>query len=193
MGLNKGTQVTLAGMDIGYVNEVSLDKAGHITIKFKIKDRYRSIIHKDSQALVKQKNFVVGDWEIELTRGSPSSPQIADGDTMSWDMPFRIDKTIEQITAMVGTVGQLLDQVRSGKGSVGKILMEDSLALLLENIGDNSPATRQAQGTIDKADQLLSMSQRCQRRRPPSYRFGDERYRIGQIRLSRARRTFSRM
>jgi len=157
MGLNKGSQVTISGMEIGYVYKVDLDREGHITVNFKIRDQYRQLVRKDSQALLKQKNFVVCDWEIELTRGSPSTPAIADGDTMNWNMPLRIDKMIEQVTTMVGAVGQILDQVLAGKGSVGRLLMEDTLVNMLQQIGSNTmQLTHQTSGTINKAGELIT-------------------------------------
>src|SRR5512136_2877878 len=72
-GLAKNGAVTILGMKVGVIKDVSLSPSGRIDVKLKIRRMYMPYIHRDSRARLQQKNIAIGDWEIDLTRGSPGS------------------------------------------------------------------------------------------------------------------------
>ena len=137
-GLTRGNQVVISGMPIGHVNKITLEQEGRIAVLIKIREKYGHLVKKDTRAQLKQKNFVVGDWVLELTGGSAHAAD--DGDTLTGELPVRLDKTIDQITGMVTALEQSIQYVLSGHGTVGRLVTEDSLYRSLLAIGHNTNA-----------------------------------------------------
>lgn len=149
-GLTKGNQVTISGMSIGHVSQITLEREGRVWVHIRISDKYQHIIKKDTKALLKQKNFMVGDWSIELTGGANSQPLVQDGDTLNSELPVQIDKTIGQVTGLISSVDRGVREVLSGKGTIGKLLTEDSLIKLVYQTGNN------VNGLTDQSKRILS-------------------------------------
>jgi len=134
-GLTKGSPVSVSGMPIGYVEKVELIREGVVGIRFKVSRSYQQLVKKDTRARIQQKSPVVGEWIIELTGGSEQTAMVTDNDTLQAILPFRFDKTIQQITAMVETIGNVIDGIAQGKGTAGQLLTGDSIAGMIEGIG----------------------------------------------------------
>ncbi|MBD3345439.1 MAG: MCE family protein, partial [Chitinivibrionales bacterium] len=149
-GLNTSNDITINGIKVGHVKTMTLDDSGYVQVALKIKEKYMPLVKKDSKAKLKQKGFAVGDWEVALTMGSPGASPATAGDTLEAVLPLPLGKTITQITDMVGTIQTILTHVSEGKGSVGRILMEDSLYRQIHGI------TRQVTGIAAGANTTLS-------------------------------------
>ena len=155
-GLTKGSPVTISGMTIGYVQEVVLIREGAVGVRFKIKREYQPLIRKDTRALFQQKNIMVGDWIIALTGGTPDTAVVVENDTLRSIAPIRLDRTITQITSMVTLVETMLTGILEGKGTVGRLLTEDSLVELAYGIGDDvERLLRSAQTSLRGTDTLI--------------------------------------
>ncbi|MBN1576743.1 MAG: MCE family protein [Chitinispirillaceae bacterium] len=155
-GLTKGSPVTVSGMTIGHVQEVVLVREGAVGVRFKIKREYQQLIRKDTRARFQQKNIVVGDWTIELTGGTTGSAVVAENDTLQSVAPIRLDKTINQVTAMVTLLETMLTNVLEGKGTIGRLLTEDTLIDLINVIGRNvDDLVSATQGSLRGVDTLI--------------------------------------
>lgn len=155
-GLTKGSPVTISGMTIGHVQEVRLISEGSVGIRFKIRDSYRPLVHRNTKARFQQKNIVVGDWTIELTGGATSGPVVEEYDTLLSEAPLRLDKTITQVTAMVTSLETMINGVLAGKGTVGQLLTEDTLVALIHRIALNIDGLiAVAKTTLASADTMV--------------------------------------
>jgi phospholipid/cholesterol/gamma-HCH transport system substrate-binding protein len=156
-GVGKGNVVTISGMTIGHVIDVALIREGCVNVVFKINRRYRPLIKKDTRALIKQKNLLVGDWEIQLTGGTQGASAVNENDTLQPEYSRGIDKITEQVTGMMGRVDTIIRKIASGKGAIGKLLGEDSLVTQTQAILRNVNAvTVQSAGMMKQVDTLLS-------------------------------------
>ena len=156
-GLTKGSPVTVSGMTIGHVQDVELIREGVVGVRFKIKRDYQRLIRRDTRARFQQKNIVVGDWTIELTGGTPSASEIVDNDTLQSVAPIRLDRTITQITSMVTLLETMLTGILEGKGTVGRLLTDDSIIELAHGIGsDIERVLAAAQFSLRGADTLIN-------------------------------------
>ena len=126
-GLNSTTPVSVLGNEVGHVHSVNLNDSGYVDVVLRVKDDYKRFIHKDSKATIKQKNFVFGDWEIDLTMGNTSSPPIKDGDTLEVDYPVRLDKLVTQLVEMMAPLEDIFQSIASGEGILKHILGSDTL------------------------------------------------------------------
>lgn len=136
-GLSKGSPVTVSGMTIGYVEKVNLIREGMVGVQFKISRPYQHLVKHDTRARFQQKSPVVGEWILELTGGTDTNAIVADFDTLQAILPFRFDKTIQQVTSMVESFSALVNGIAQGKGTAGQFLVGDSLSGLVQGIGGN--------------------------------------------------------
>lgn len=156
-GLTRGSPVTVSGMTVGHVQKVELVREGVVGVRFKIRKDYQPLIRRNTVARFQQKNIVVGDWTIALTGGTEDEPAVEEGDTLQSEAPIRLDRTISQVTSMVTLVETMLTGVLEGKGAVGKLLTEDSLVQMAQQIGRNvDKLVRATEATLVNADKLIN-------------------------------------
>lgn len=149
-GLAKNGAVTILGMKVGSIDNVSLNPSGHIDVDLKIKRMYMPSIHRDSKARLQQKNVAIGDWEIDITRGSPGSPLVNKGDTLLSEVQAPLAKTLDQVTKTVEVLQKILQDIHEGKGTVGRLIKEDTLLTIAHS------AARNANGLILRAYKTLA-------------------------------------
>jgi phospholipid/cholesterol/gamma-HCH transport system substrate-binding protein len=159
-GLNKGSGVLLSGTIIGYVESVTLNKEGSVDVAFKIKQKFTSLVKEDSRAMLKQKSPIVGDWSIELSIGSKTSPPIKSGTFMPSEVSqMHLDETITQVTHTLTTVNTILHDIESGKGSVGKLIEEDTLLRQIQAlVGSVQKVVVSADKAVTQANQLIAQA-----------------------------------
>jgi phospholipid/cholesterol/gamma-HCH transport system substrate-binding protein len=155
-GILKGSPVTVSGMSIGHVQEVVLIREGAVEVRFKIQEKYRHLIRKNTLARLQQKSMVVGDWIIELTGGTGDAPEVVENDTLRSEPPMRLDNTISQVTSMVSLIENLLVDLSQGKGTIGKLLTDDTLIHLVNGAIRNADGLLLAAGSsLRHVDTLL--------------------------------------
>jgi ABC-type transporter Mla subunit MlaD len=153
-GLTKGTAVTILGMKVGYIKDVTLNDAGFIDVCIKIKQSHLRAVKKDSRASLQQKNVAFGDWEIELTRGGSAAGPVASGDTLEGVVQAPVAKTLESLNLAIATIQKILGNVLEGKGAVGRIMKEDTLITIAQDIG------RRTEQVIGHADEAIRRTAR---------------------------------
>ncbi|MBN2189121.1 MAG: MCE family protein [Chitinispirillaceae bacterium] len=155
-GLARGSQVAISGMSIGHVNRIGLVREGCVDVILKVNRRYRPFIKKDTRALLQQKNLVVGDWEIQLTGGTQGAPEVNDNDTLIAGYSLRADMLMEQVTGMVVQIDSIVRKIASGKGTLGRLLSEDSVisqtSAILQNV---SGITEQSSNVMKQVDSMF--------------------------------------
>jgi ABC-type transporter Mla subunit MlaD len=127
-GMQKGAPVNFMGVEIGAVDEIVLNEDGYVEVYIKIRRRYFPLIEKGCIASLGQKNFVVGDWQINLAKTANADRPLHPGGRVPSQPPIPLDRVVEQLTAMVAVVDTLLMKVRSGDGLLGTLFNKDSLA-----------------------------------------------------------------
>lgn len=157
-GLSKGNPVVVSGMTIGHIQDMTLEKEKKILVHFKIRKRYMTLVKKDTKALLRQKNAFVGDYLIELKGGSDHDSSVNNNDTLGSEMPVGIEKTIDQVMNTVTLVQDILREIIDGKGTVGKLIREDSIARNFSEVEKNfSHLTIETTGAIKRFDSLLAV------------------------------------
>jgi phospholipid/cholesterol/gamma-HCH transport system substrate-binding protein len=156
-GLSINTPVTILGMKVGYVENVSLNPLGYVDVKLKIRRKYMQYIKKDSRARLQQKNIAIGDWEIDITLSNSLAPIVSDGDTLLSEVQSPLAKTLDQVTKTVEVLQNILTDISQGKGTFGRIIKEDTLLNMLYGIGKKANAlVAHTNSTIIKVDSVLN-------------------------------------
>jgi phospholipid/cholesterol/gamma-HCH transport system substrate-binding protein len=135
-GLKVGGQVTLEGVTIGSVKDIRVvpdRKLTPVEVTMRVPAKFAKDIHQDSKAgLVTQ--GVLGDTEIDIDSEAAKGPPIADNaEIQTNESPSLTDVikssqgTIEQLNTILGKLNTVVDQISSGKGSVGKLINDPVL------------------------------------------------------------------
>jgi len=155
-GVARNGAVTILDMNVGRVESVSLNPLGHIDVKLKIKREYLSFIRRDSKARLRQKNVAIGDWEVDISRGSSEALPVANGDTLQSEVQAPLATTLDQVSKTVSTLQKLLQNILDGKGTVGRLMKEDTLVTIAQDVGRNAnKLVRNACGTLAHVDTVL--------------------------------------
>lgn len=99
-GLKQGQPVLLAGMSVGYVDDVQLMEDGYLQTTFRINDKYR--IPASSKATVVAVG-IFGDVAIGLTPDSVGGPAYQPGDTVPTGVPA---PTITQLLTRADSIAE---------------------------------------------------------------------------------------
>jgi phospholipid/cholesterol/gamma-HCH transport system substrate-binding protein len=155
-GLGKNAAVTILGIRVGYVESVVLNNAGYVDVAMKIKKDCMRLVKKDGRARLQQKNVAIGDWEVDLAGGTPASAAAKNGDTLMGEVQAPIAQTLEQVNKTINTFQKILQNILDGKGTVGRIMKEDTLVTIAQQIARNANSlVSHANTTLRKVDTIL--------------------------------------
>ena len=137
-GLKEGAAVTLEGVTIGSVTAVTVtpDPARKLTpvrVVMKIDSKYADGLRKDSKAALTTQG-VLGDTLVDINSQTAVGPPLQNGDELkTLETPSLTDVvkasqgTIEQLNVILAKMNNIVDNLQSGKGSIGKLINDPSL------------------------------------------------------------------
>lgn len=133
-GLKPGSEVRLAGVQVGTVKETLVDLDGRITVTFEINEKYQNQIRADSRASIGYIGLL-GDRSLDLTAGSPGQAAIPPKGEVAAVEPLDITEMLAKATPYVETLQKILmnlasitDQLVDPKGELYRFLGELRIA-----------------------------------------------------------------
>jgi phospholipid/cholesterol/gamma-HCH transport system substrate-binding protein len=161
-GLRKGAEVRLSGKKVGSVKEInflqipsSRDSQTNIEIVMEIDGKLDGSpaverIRTDSMAVLKGAG-VLGDNVIDITPGTSAGKPIQDGDIIPSEAQKSVGDIINAAQTAVGhlnviaaDIREMTGNMKSGRGSIGKFLNDESFYLNLDS------AVRQAESLMQE-------------------------------------------
>ena len=129
-GVSGGSPVQYAGVAIGYVKgvDVYFDKEMNrnmAKLNLWINNEHTKI-EKDSRIIINTLGLL-GEKYIEIFPGTPSSGYIKKDDNIRGSDPILMCDVTEKFNSLADTASTLMDDVKSGKGTVGQLFVNDSL------------------------------------------------------------------
>ena len=137
-GLKEGAAVTLQGVTIGSVKSVSVSpnperKLTPVRVVVKIDNKFGYDLKKDSKAALTTSG-VLGDTLVDINSQTAVGPPLADGDELHTletpsisDVVKASQGTIEQLNVILAKANNIVDNLESGKGSIGKLINDPEL------------------------------------------------------------------
>jgi phospholipid/cholesterol/gamma-HCH transport system substrate-binding protein len=137
-GLKTGAAVNLEGVTIGTVKTVTIDnsperKLTPVKVVMKLDDKYGANLKKDSKASLSTVG-VLGDTVIDINSQFAVGPRLQDGDELkTLETPSLTDVvkasqgTIESLNVILAKMNVIVDNLQSGKGSVGQLINNPDL------------------------------------------------------------------
>lgn len=133
-GLQPGNNVWLSGMKIGTVRKVSFYKGALVEVVLSVEHQAQSHIHQDAMARVGT-DGLVGNKIVVLTGGSDSLPVITDGGVVVAEHTATLQEMFgtlqgagSDLRVITANFRVLSDQLLEGRGTLGKLLKDDSYA-----------------------------------------------------------------
>lgn len=109
-GLEKKADVKIAGVKIGWVDDIQLNKADY-RAKAVVKVHKHYCLHSDTQVMVKHDNLLGGKY-LEILPGNPQLPAIASGSLLErlGTSPPGMDEIFDKVQKIAATVDRTLNQ-----------------------------------------------------------------------------------
>lgn len=156
-GLKPGAPVRLAGFEVGTVKSVGLadfrqDPVRKTEVHFQVLQRYRNYVRNDSLAYITTEGLL-GESVLELDP-SLTGELIPPGGVIPGTEKGNIKQIVQNVDAITGDVRTLIADVRAGKGTMGKLMVDPGLYnRAQEAVNDFQSLTRRAaagEGTLGK-------------------------------------------
>jgi phospholipid/cholesterol/gamma-HCH transport system substrate-binding protein len=132
--IRPNSPVRIAGVEVGRVSKVEPTARGanSAVVTMRIKDSGRPL-HKDATAKIRPRIFLEGNFFVDLTAGSPTRPELHDGDTIPITQtatPVQFDEVLKALKAPTReatqkTLGELATAYRKGFASSFNRSLED--------------------------------------------------------------------
>jgi len=162
-GLKQGAQVQISGISVGSVSGIELPKKSgdSVLLTIKVEKDAQPLIHEDSRASVSTEGLV-GNKNVSITVGSPQSPVKPIGSMIIGESQRDIMGVVDTAAAALNAVRSLtveatgiIQDMRSGKGSIGKLLNDEGLYNDIRAIVSN---TDKSMTTITQMASTLGIS-----------------------------------
>lgn len=155
-GLQKGNNIWFSGVKIGTVKKVEFFGTSRVRVVMNIDEKVQQYIRKDAKVKVSTDGFI-GNKILEIYGGTFSAGPIEENDTLGVDKTFSTDdimNTLQEnnknLASITGNFKTISEEIHSGKGSIGKLIKDESL---YNNLAATSTSLKNAS---DKAGQVMS-------------------------------------
>jgi phospholipid/cholesterol/gamma-HCH transport system substrate-binding protein len=164
-GLKPGAAVNLQGVTIGTVKTVTVvatpeRKLTPVRVVMKLNEKYSEELKKDSKASLTTIG-VLGDTVVDINSQFAVGPPLRDGDELkTLETPSLTDVvkagqgTIESLNVILAKMNTIVDNLQSGKGSIGQLINSPDLYNKLNGTVDElhklTINLNQGKGTIGK-------------------------------------------
>lgn len=137
-GLQPGNNVWYAGVKVGTIESIQFTANGQVEVVMDIDEKVKNYLRKDTKVKVGS-DGLIGNKILVLYGGTASAPVVADGERLAADNMLSIDdmmQTFQQnnhnLLAVTNDLKVVSSQLAQGKGSIGRLLKDESLANQLD-------------------------------------------------------------
>ena len=133
-GLQAGNNVRLSGINVGTVENISLVSDTSVRVDVVIDESTRKFIRKDAVATIGSEGLM-GNKVLIITPGTGGKKVIENNDVIQTSQPIDMDNillslktTIDNTSNITSDLSKITNNIQSGKGTIGRLLMDQSLA-----------------------------------------------------------------
>ncbi len=133
-GLQVGSTVRFSGINVGPVDNIRIVNDSTVKVDMLIKKEVQRFIRADSEAGIGSEGLI-GDKLLVVSQGSPDSPVVKNGQTIPSTEPVETDQimaglqvTVDNVALATGEINEILGKVNSGKGTLGKLIEDPTMA-----------------------------------------------------------------
>ncbi len=163
-GLQAGNLVRFSGINVGTVESITIISDSSVRVDMRIDEKVREFIKKDAEAMIGSEGLL-GNKILIITPGTRGAKGIENNDVIATNVPTSIDDIMRQLKAtsdnaahITGDLSQIVGTIRSGKGTIGKLLMDstylkvpiDNATHITEDLSEIVSTLRSGKGTLGK-------------------------------------------
>ena len=152
-GLAEGASVRFQGIDVGMVDNISIINTQQVEITMNIKSEVKKYLHKDARAIIGSEG-IMGNTLLNLDPGSVSQPEVLKDQYIVGVQPASFDELLATVqeagknaAGLLEDISAISGQIRTGEGTIGKLLMD---AQLYNNLSDAMDGFGQTAGGINR-------------------------------------------
>lgn len=142
-GLQVGNNVRFSGINVGTVENIHIINDSTVMVNMSIRKAVQDFIKVDSEVSIGSEGLI-GDRLLVISQGGTNSPVAQDGDLLSSNEPVETDEIMAslEVTAanaevITGELAEIMQQVNSGEGTIGKLIRSDEMANSLDKTMKN--------------------------------------------------------
>jgi phospholipid/cholesterol/gamma-HCH transport system substrate-binding protein len=133
-GLQEGNNVRFSGVNVGTVENIRIVSDTSIRVEILIDEKTRKFIKKDAVASIGSEGLM-GNKVLVINPGTGGKMEIQNNDTVETVPPINMDDvmislktTIDNTSIIARDLSKITSTLQSGKGTIGRLLMDQSLA-----------------------------------------------------------------
>jgi phospholipid/cholesterol/gamma-HCH transport system substrate-binding protein len=133
-GLQVGNNVRFSGINIGTVENITIISDTSVRVDMIIDEDVQKFIKKDATAIIGSEGLM-GNKTVNIAPGSISEKQIGDRDVIKTYKPVDFDAILGQLNTttqnaalITDDLSAIMNTIRLGKGTIGRLFMDTTLA-----------------------------------------------------------------
>jgi phospholipid/cholesterol/gamma-HCH transport system substrate-binding protein len=139
-GIQVGNNVRFSGVNIGTIENIKIISYTSVRVTMKIDESARTFIRKNAEANITTEGLM-GNKILMINPGIGESMEIENNDIIAAEEPIKIDDILKHLNTMsensthiTNDLSDIVGNIHSGKGTVGKLLMDSTyLKVPVEN------------------------------------------------------------
>ncbi|MEO8583309.1 MAG: MlaD family protein [Flavitalea sp.] len=132
-GLAVGNNVWFSGVKIGTIKNIQFSENDNVIVTMSVEEKVKNHIRKNARAKISS-DGLIGNKIVVLFGGTPDNPPIEEGTQVGVENIFNSDEMLSTLQAnnknllsITTNVKGMSEKLASGKGSIGKLLNDESL------------------------------------------------------------------
>lgn len=133
-GLQVGNNVRFAGINVGTIESIEIITDTSVRVDFVVAVSTQKFIKKDAKAIIGS-DGLMGSKILNVSAGTTGQKQIEDQDMIGTTLPVNFDdmllnlkKTTDNATSITNDLADIIGNIHSGKGTIGKLFMDTVFA-----------------------------------------------------------------
>lgn len=139
-GLQEGNNVRFSGINVGTVDNIAIVSDTSVKVEILISENTRMFIKKDAVASIGSEGLM-GNKTLTINPGTGGKMEIENNDTVGTVQPINMDDimtslktTIDNTSRITSDLSRITVTLQSGKGTIGRLLMNQSDAQRIDSI-----------------------------------------------------------
>ena len=133
-GLQVGNNIRFSGINVGTVENITIISDTSVKVDMIIDEEVQKFIKKDARATIGSEGLM-GNKTINIAPGSSNQAEIKDHDSILANQAVDFDEILGQLNTtaenaafITSDLAVVMNSIRSGKGTIGRLFMDTTLA-----------------------------------------------------------------
>lgn len=152
-GLQVGNNIRFAGINVGTVEDIEIISDSTVKVDMILDIKTQQFIKKDAKAIIGS-DGLMGNKIMNVSPGTAKYAMVENNDLIGTKIPISLDdmllklkNTTDNAAIITGDLAAIIGNIRSGKGTIGKLFMDtvfaDNLDKTIVNVKQGTKGFKQ--------------------------------------------------